>query len=124
MFVLFYLRLSHFVFATPAPPFMTSSIINIVTCIQLRVYVHRHSLLSPFSIGHLYVCPGLTTYNWMVYLGPHWRKLIPPPLSAIDRLEFVISGQDLWISLPSMLPCQPVLSGGQYWSDKHMAGSS
>lgn len=54
----------------------------------MHVYTHIHAhtrtcLLSSFSVTHMCICLGMTTWDWVAH---PWRKLILPLSAAISCL--------------------------------------
>lgn len=48
------------------------------------MYTHIHTLCL-FSVAHMYMCLGLTPWDWLTYQVAHpWGTLILLPLAAVD----------------------------------------
>lgn len=64
------------------------------------------SLLSHFSVSHMYKGSELTTWGYITYWGGHspWRSLTIPLLAATGHLSFFIQGWGLVKFCPTPWP--------------------
>lgn len=67
-------------------------------CVYTRIYIHTCicNLLSPFSIVGINRCPGLTSWDWTIYVGAcPWRKLILLLLASLTTCSPSSRGRTL-----------------------------
>lgn len=93
---------------TPLPKFMSSSLVITVSCVYkgIHIWIHAHACKpNPLRFVHMFMCPGLTTWNrttsvkWVPPLCRHW----PPVAFHLGvgqcRISPVYTGIQLIFSL-------------------------
>lgn len=82
------------------PPPLNSSRVSplplkfITSSLKLYMYApiceYKYSLLSPFGAAHLFMCLGVTTWDWMVN---------PPGNSSLEKTNFSLSAAIAFLEL-------------------------
>lgn len=69
-------------------------IIENASSLIIRIYIY---LLSSFGVTHMYMCVGLTIWDWITYMGAHlYKKLIFPSQQPLTSSNSSPRRRTMW----------------------------